>query len=189
MAILRDNVTTVSKAAFKRLCQKAQCSTLASEIEFELRQVILVFTIRLVDSIQAGKRVTGEDVAKAVKSVYHMKMSAVNEVEACPIAPAGVDALEYYNTKEGVHIAKAVATRILKEVAQNLDKEWQFAKDAAPTYQIALEEYLVQVIGKGVKVMTKAKRKKLQSSDMADVNGYTMDDEVSNITGIPYKMK
>jgi histone H3/H4 len=52
-----------------------------------------------------------------------------------------------------------------------------------------LEEYLVQVIGKGVKVMTKAKRKKLQSSDLAEVNGYTMDDEVSNITGIPYKMK
>lgn len=189
MAILRDNVSTVSKAAFKRLCQKAQGSALASEIEFELHQVILVFTIRLVDSIQADKRVTGEDVAKAVKSVYHMKMSAVNEVEACPIAPAGVDALEYYKTKEGVHIAKAVATRILKEVAQNLDKEWQFAKDAAPTYQIALEEYLVQVIGKAVKVMTKAKRKKLQSSDMADVNGYTMDDDVSNITGIPYKMK
>jgi hypothetical protein len=36
---------------------------------------------------------------------------------------------------------------------------------------------------------TKAKRKKLQSSDMAEVNGYTMDDDVSNITGIPYKMK
>jgi histone H3/H4 len=189
MAILRDNVTTVSKAAFKRLCQKGRCATIAGEIEFELRQVILVFTIRLVNAINADKRVTGEDVAKAVKSVFDMKVSVVDEVEACPIAPAGVDALEYYKTKEGVHIAKAVATRILKEVAQNLDNEWQFAKDAAPTYHIALEEYLVQMIGKAVKVMTKAKRKKLLSSDLADVNGYTMDDEVSNITGIPYKMK
>jgi histone H3/H4 len=189
MAILRDNIHTVSKAALKRLCQKAQCSNFDAHVEPELHFIILVFTVRLVHAIPNDKRLTGEAVAKAVKSVFGMKVNAVNEVEACPAAPSGVDVLEYYKTTAGVQIAKAVATRILKEVSQNLDKEWQYAKDAAPTYQIALEEYLVQVIGKAVKVMTKAKRKKLATSDLAEVNGYTADDDLTSITGIAYTEK
>lgn len=166
VTIFRANVEGVSKLAVKRLCKKAGCNSISPVLYHEIRKVIMVFAIRVLAVVDSGATLTSEGVAKAVRTTFG-EVGAAADLE----------------------IAKAVVVRIMKEVSQNLDKKLKFAKDAVPTFQSALENYVVMVITEATVRMTMQKRTMLMPQDISDIVGYSDDDEYSTITGVAYREK